>query len=99
MTMRAAIAVAAILASLWGGWLVRGTYDRAQAARALEDALKVRDAMWGEAVRMLDRQRAVQRAVDAEAVAVMDDLNKMEGGDAPVSDYLRAAGERLWGKP
>lgn len=93
-------AVAAVIAALAGAlWFVSGQRDRARAdaahwrSEAMTAAARISQATEAAAVHRayLDKARA-----DAERWgAIEGDLNSGEGGDAPVSDYLRHAVERL----
>jgi hypothetical protein len=84
-------------------WLILGA--QLKEARA-ELAIERHGRIQAEAT--LDRQAqaaAVHRAhldrmseMDRGRIETIDFLRELEGGDAPLSDYLRASGERLWGQ-
>jgi len=89
-----ALAVALLLAllalagvSLWG-WSAN---TRLTAAEAL-----VRG--YAEAVELRRRQDANTARLAAAAARLDTDLDTMEGGDAPLSDYLVGAAGRLWAR-
>lgn len=73
---------------------------RAEAAEVRADLniAKATIAQAEEAARVhrayLDRAEEDARKWDA----IENEFQNMEGGDAPLSPYLRAASERLWGK-
>jgi predicted nucleic acid-binding Zn-ribbon protein len=93
---------AAVLAALAAWWVMDLRLDRVQAeADRLALQVQSRDAV-------IDQHRAaaaVHRAHLARAMAeaaraddLQRDLQTMEGRNAPVSDHMRRAGERLWGR-
>jgi hypothetical protein len=70
--------------------------DAAIAAEARISALEAELAARAEAAEIL---RAHNRRLAADAAAraaLIRDLQSMEGADAPLSDFLRASGGRLW---
>lgn len=87
----AALALALALGG-WGWW----QHQRARAATARAEAAEALVAGYTEAARMRAAQDAVLAAQRAEAAALDHDLSRMEGADAPLSDYLGRAADRLW---
>lgn len=73
----------------WQSWHLTAWRARAEAAES-------RLVAWAEAARIrADHDRRLARLHD-EAVALDHILANREGGDAPLSDYLRDAAGRLW---
>jgi hypothetical protein len=86
----------ALIVALVGVWHVRGVYDDAAALKA---TVAAQDA----ALREADRKAQIVRKYHAEKDMIDDALDakalaisQMEGGDAPLSDYLRNAAGQLW---
>lgn len=76
----------------WGWWQHR----RAVAALDRADAAEAQVGAYQEAARMRAKQDAVLADLRADAAALDNDLQSMEGADAPLSDYLDDAAGRLW---
>lgn len=76
----------------WGWWQHR----RAVALEARADAAEALVQGYAEAAKMRAVQDAQQAALRADAAALDRDLETMEGGDAPLSDYLSGAAGKLW---
>jgi biopolymer transport protein ExbB/TolQ len=87
----AALSAAVVAAGWWG----QAQRDRARAAEAALAGATARLQQVAEANAVhrahLDRQARERAAYEALA----DEFDRMEGGDAPLSDYLRAVDERL----
>ena len=84
--------VAALILGGWGLWQQRravAAMSRAEAAESLVSGYK-------EAAQMRAVQDAHQARLRSDATALDHDLNTMEGGDAPLSDYLSGAAGKLW---
>lgn len=85
---------AALLAGVWlhghrSGRLAAEAAQAAALARAQAETMK--------AAEMASRYAAEARAaIEAQARQDDQDLIEGEGGDAPLSDYLRGAAGRLW---
>ena len=91
------IALTAALAGLiYAIWLVVDTFARVEALQATVADLRADLAeaeRSAKIVRDFHREKdMIDDALDAKALAIA----KMEGGDAPLSDYLRAAAGQLW---
>lgn len=80
---------AALALALGQSWRLSIWRERAQAAEA-------RVSAYAEAARIRSRHDRQMAGLAAAAAALDDDLDRMEGGDAPLSDFLRAAAGRLW---
>lgn len=92
---RALLSAALALAIAMGGW-GWWQHQRAQAATARAETAEALVAGYAEVARMRAAQDAVLAAQRAEAAALDRDLATGEGADAPLSDYLGRAAERLW---
>lgn len=90
---RTLLAIGVMLVLALGGWW---EHQRARAATARAEAAEALVAGYTEAARMRAAQDAVLAAQRAEAAALDHDLSRMEGADAPLSDYLGRAADRLW---
>ncbi len=80
---------AALALALAQSWRLALWRDRAQTAEA-------RVSAYAEAARVRSQHERRHAALAAAAQALDHELNRMEGGDAPLSDFLRAAAGRLW---
>lgn len=78
-----------LVLALAQGWRLAQWRERARAAEA-------RVAAYAEAARIRSQQDRRQADLAAAARALDADLDRLEGGDAPLSDYLRSAAGRLW---
>lgn len=87
----AALALALALGG-WGWW----QHQRARAATARAETVEALVAGYAEAARMRARQDAELARQRDDAAALDRDLATGEGADAPLSDYLGRADERLW---
>lgn len=81
--------LAALLACLglggWAWWLKGRNDDLSAAVSGYEEAARIRRKSDEEQARLKD-----------EAAQIDTYLDTQEGGDAPLSDYLSDAAQRLW---
>ncbi|SOB97640.1 hypothetical protein SAMN05877809_1027 [Rhodobacter sp. JA431] len=88
------------MAAALGGALAWGHYTRLRADLAATRAdLAAAQGMvtaYAEAAEIRRRSDEEQTRLREEAAALDHQLESMEGGDAPLSDYLRTAAGRLW---
>ncbi|AJE46007.1 hypothetical protein [Celeribacter indicus] len=87
-----AAALAAALLGLWG-------WAQATRAKALEARLEAAEAAiagYEEAARIRRKTDRVLEQLRGEAAQLDTYLDTMEGGDAPLSDFLSDAARRLW---
>ncbi|MBZ4023744.1 hypothetical protein CKO11_14920 [Rhodobacter sp. TJ_12] len=88
------------LGAALGGALAWGHYTSLRAdlvaTRADLAAARAEVSAYAEAVEIRRRSDETQARLREEAAALDHQLEQMEGGDAPLSDYLRTAAGRLW---
>lgn len=81
MAIAAAVAGVALLLAWW-------QWQAAQDARQRARDAEARVAVQMRTIEELQAFTRRQRVIDDQHAAAVDDINKAEGGDAPVSDYL-----------
>lgn len=84
-----AIALAGAGVALLQSWRLSGWMTRAQTAEQ-------RLTAWAEAARIRAEHDRRMIRLQQEAALLDHQLAKEEGGDVPLSDYLRDAAGRLW---
>lgn len=87
----AAVALVAAVAG-WGAW----QRSRAVSAEVRAEAAEALVAGYAEAARMRAVQDTRLAQLRDDAAALDRDLQEREGADAPLSDYMRDAADRLW---
>jgi Tfp pilus assembly protein PilN len=101
MNRWAIIAVAFAVVAAWGFWQRSGWVSAKAEADRLSTELSTTKAALAqveEAARVHRAHLARRERLDQAAADTRNDLATMEGGDAPLSPYLRAASDRLWGQ-
>lgn len=84
-TLTVLLAVACLGLGGWSWWLKIRNDDLSAAVSGYEEAMRIRRKSDADQARLKD-----------EAAKTDSYLDQKEGGDAPLSDYLSDASQRLW---
>ncbi|MBZ4024125.1 hypothetical protein CKO11_16895 [Rhodobacter sp. TJ_12] len=103
MTLRAVLRLWPLwlaIAAAFGGALAWGHYASLRAdlaaTRAELAAAQGMITAYAEAIEIRRRSDETQARLHEAAAALDHQLEQMEGGDAPLSDYLAAAAHNVW---
>ena len=84
-----------LVAVLTLGWWAQAQRDGRLAAEAALEGAEAQLAQVAEAARVMRAHVARMAQQQAAYDAALADINSMEGGDAPLSDFLRSVDGRL----